>query len=148
MIIFGKNDEGKAVVIGVVLMMAITMSLSLATATFVSTMGTFSEQKYTSVFVGRVNETCISVKVLGHDAMQLEDFTSCNPARGSLNVTANGVEVYNTATSDGTNNVDGPFNNAMPGTLQCYYGVPADAQVSIIGNFQDNTRQVIWSGII
>lgn len=148
MIFLRKDDEGKAVVIGVVLMMAITLSLSLTTATFVSTMGTFSQQKYMSVFVNRVNETCISVKVLGHDTMQLEDFTSCSPARGSLNVTANGLEVYNTATSDGTNNVDGPFNIAMPGTQQFYYGVPADARISIIGNFQDNTRQVIWSGII
>ncbi|OPY27081.1 MAG: hypothetical protein A4E28_02170 [Methanocella sp. PtaU1.Bin125] len=137
---FKKNDEAVSAVIGVILMVAITVILAAVIAAFVFQLGgNVPKQKNVAVEVARVNQTAIYVKVMGGtDVAQLIDASA---TQGCLNVTVNGIESTNIVTSGS------PVNDNQVGSLQ-YYACAANSQVSVVGNFKDNTQTVLWTGTI
>ena len=137
---FVKNEEGVSAVIGVILMVAITVILAAVIAAFVFQLGgNMPKNKTVGIEVARVNSTTIYAKVMsGADMAKL---ITPSAQYGCLNVSVNGVEAVSAPA------YAGPFCGPTAASLQYFHAVE-NSQISVVGNFNDGTQDVIWSGTV
>jgi len=137
-----KNEEAVSPVIGVILMVAITVILAAVIAAFVFGMaGNISKTKIVAVTAQKISSSNITVMNQGGQDVGSLTFATVvtNPAATSYTNTTHTAARTISATDIAT--MGAPVGNAV-----YMYGLNAyggRTEVSVIGNFNDGTQQVL-----
>lgn len=134
---FKKNDEGVSAVIGVILMVAITVILAAVIAAFVFQLGgNVPKNKSVGVECKRINSTYAIVKTMsGADV-------------GLLNSMYSYTLVVNGAAMGPVGGIGASANGASIGATLFFQPVPPNADITVVGHFNDNTEFPVWSGTL
>ncbi|OPY27080.1 MAG: hypothetical protein A4E28_02169 [Methanocella sp. PtaU1.Bin125] len=149
-----KDSHAISPVIGVILMAAITVVLAATIAMFSFNFNS-GLPNYNNVMiqVERVNSTCILIKNVGSsdqrhilfDPPGMPNGQSGEDATGfygAFNVTVNDVEISNHV------HHGAPSCTSDIGSLQYFSPVTPNSKVTVIANYKDSSKFVVWEGFV
>ena len=151
---FVKNDEGVSAVIGVILMVAITVILAAVIAAFVFQLSSnVPKNKQVGVQVKRTTTPgVVAVTTMSGQDIGLLCPGGASPAnKPTYTLMVNGAAASNCTSTGGAQTDQSTGGNAVGGVV--YFGgtatpVSANAEVTVVGHFTDNTDFPVWAGTL
>jgi len=150
---FVKNDEGVSAVIGVILMVAITVILAAVIAAFVFQLSSnVPKNKQVGVQVKRTTTPgVVAVTTMSGQDIGLLCAGGALPSKPTYTLMVNGAAASNCTSTGGAAANQATGGNAVGGVV--YFGgtatpVSANAEVTVVGHFTDNTDFPVWAGTL